>query len=118
MQFAGRWKRLRVAVCAAGVWFWTLAAGQAQWALESTEKMETASPLISAARKIVSAGGGRKVEMHAVFFNVKQCTLLVVDDAPGTATLDAAMRARGCLAGVNGGYFNPDRTPLGLVISD
>jgi uncharacterized protein YigE (DUF2233 family) len=28
------------------------------------------------------------------------------------------MEAEGCQAGVNGGYFHPDRTPLGLVISD
>ena len=28
------------------------------------------------------------------------------------------MQSRGALAGTNGGYFHPDRTPLGLVVSD
>lgn len=101
----------------AGVWLWTLAAGHAQWSQESSEKIEAASPLITAARKTLS-GGGRRVVLLAVFFNVKQCALKVVDDAPGTATLDTAMRANGCIAGVNGNYFHPDRTSLGLVISD
>ncbi len=109
--------RWRIGLGAAGVWLWTLAAGQAQWTLESSEKLEPASPLVSLSRK-TAAGGGRRVELRTVFFNVKQCSLRVIDDAPGTATLETAMRAHGCLAGVNGGYFHPDRTPLGLVISD
>ena len=109
-----RWK---IVAGAAGVWLWTLVAGQAQWTLESSEKLEAASPLISLERRTVVAGG-RSVEIHAVFFNVKQCSLRVVDDAAGSATLATAMRAHGCLAGVNGGYFHPDRTPLGLVTSD
>lgn len=109
-----RWK---VGLGMAGVWLWTLAAGQAQWTLESSEKMESAPPLITPVRKTLS-GGGRRVELRAVFFNVKQCALRVIDDAPGAATLETAMRAHACLAGVNGNYFHPDRTPLGLVISD
>jgi uncharacterized protein YigE (DUF2233 family) len=108
-----RWK---IIAGAAGVWLWTLVCGQAQWTLEFSEKLETASPLITLARKTVA--GGRRVEIHAVFFNVKQCALRVVDDAEDAATLETAMRAHGCLAGVNGNYFHPDRTPLGLVISD
>lgn len=101
---------------AAAVWLWTMAAGQAQWTPESSGKLGTASPLITFARKTASAGG-RPVEIHAVFFNVKQCSLRVVDDPEGSATLGSAMRAGGCLAGVNGNYFHPDRTPLGLVIA-
>jgi len=113
----GRIRRLwKIISGATGVWLWTLACGQAQWALDSSEKLEPASPLISLARKTVS--GGRSVELHVVFFNVKQCALRVVDDAEGTATLETAMRSHGCLAGVNGNYFHPDRTSLGLVISD
>ncbi|HWB61669.1 MAG TPA: phosphodiester glycosidase family protein [Chthoniobacteraceae bacterium] len=116
MQFT-KWHHWRVAAGAAGVWVWTMVAGHAQWAPDSSEKMAADSPLVTFTRKTVS-GGSRRVELRAVFFNVKQCALKVVDDAPGTASLESAMRAHGCIAGVNGNYFHPDRTSLGLVISD
>jgi uncharacterized protein YigE (DUF2233 family) len=42
--------------------------------------------------------------------------LRVLDLAPGVSVAAAAQEAR-AWAGVNGGYFKADRTPLGLVIS-
>lgn len=62
--------------------------------------------------------GRRAVTLHVVLFDLKKCTLTVVDNPDGSETLGDAMKKRGALAGVNGGYFHPDRKPLGLVISD
>ena len=39
-----------------------------------------------------------------------------MDNPEGAFDLGTAATKRGALAGVNGGYFQPDRTPLGLVI--
>lgn len=39
-----------------------------------------------------------------------------MDDPDGAYDLASAARKRGALAAVNGGYFHPDRTPLGLRI--
>jgi hypothetical protein len=89
---------------------------RAAWVLESSEHVATASPLIRHERKTVS--NGRSVELHLVFFNAKKCTFKVIDNPRQESDLSSAMQAAGCIAGVNGNYFHPDRTPLGLVISD
>jgi uncharacterized protein YigE (DUF2233 family) len=41
----------------------------------------------------------------------------VIDNAEG-ATLSEAMRRTNCIAGINGGYFDPNFAPLGLRIID
>ena len=46
----------------------------------------------------------------------RQHTLRVIDLEPGESVAAGAQRA-GALAGVNGGYFYPDFTPMGLVVS-
>jgi uncharacterized protein YigE (DUF2233 family) len=52
-------------------------------------------------------------------FSTKSCTLRVIDQpASPRNDLAQAMRQKGCLAGVNGGYFDPDYAPIGLLISD
>lgn len=59
---------------------------------------------------------GQALRFHIVRFNRDRCTLRVLDLAEG-ATVAEAVRAAGGLAGVNGGYFQPNRAPLGLVVS-
>ncbi len=58
--------------------------------------------------------------IDAWFFSAAQFRLCVLDEgdaAPRYGTLEAALRAEGCVAGINGGYFGADeaRTPLGLL---
>ena len=48
----------------------------------------------------------------------KSASLRVIDNATGSETLANSMRRRNCLAGVNGGYFDPNFKPIGLLISD
>ena len=88
---------------------------RADWKPVSSERIATASPLIWHIQKTVS--NGRLVEMHLIVFNSKKCTFKVVDNPRQEDDLASAMKAHGCFAGVNGGYFHPDRTPLGLVVS-
>jgi hypothetical protein len=51
------------------------------------------------------------------FFSTKSCRLRVIDNADGV-TLSDAMRRTNCIAGINGGYFDPNFAPLGLRIID
>ncbi len=52
-------------------------------------------------------------------FSTKSCTLRVIDQpAPPRSDLAHAMRRERCFAGVNGGYFDPDYAPIGLLIVD
>jgi uncharacterized protein YigE (DUF2233 family) len=62
--------------------------------------------------------GAREVELRLLIFDAKKFTLRVIDDPRDELGLASAMARGGCVAGVNGAYFHPDRTPLGLVVSD
>lgn len=61
--------------------------------------------------------GEKTGRVTGVIFRAANVRMGVVDN-PNEQSLGAAMRAAGAIAGVNGGYFHPDRTPLGLVIAD
>ncbi len=58
--------------------------------------------------------------IDAFFFRSADTRLVVLDEGDGGkryGSLDAALRAEHCIAGINGGYFAADaaRTPLGLL---
>jgi uncharacterized protein YigE (DUF2233 family) len=56
--------------------------------------------------------------LDVALFTTKSATLRVIDNPTGADDLAAVMlRTRG-VAGVNGGYFDPQDIPLGLMISD
>ena len=52
-------------------------------------------------------------------FSTKSCTLRVIDQpTPPRNDLAHVMAQENCLAGANGGYFDPDYAPIGLLMSD
>lgn len=53
---------------------------------------------------------------YHIRFDPRAHTLAVMDNPNGDFSLATAAQKRGALASVNGGYFHPDRTPLGLVV--
>lgn len=60
--------------------------------------------------------GTTEAVLHQLSFAPKRHAFAVMDNPDGAFDLGSACAKRGALAGVNGGYFHPDRTPLGLVI--
>jgi uncharacterized protein YigE (DUF2233 family) len=60
-------------------------------------------------------GFGARVLYH-VRFDPQTHTFAVMDNPAGDFSLATAAQRRGAIAAVNGGYFHPDRTPLGLVV--
>jgi hypothetical protein len=66
--------------------------------------------------RIKVSDGRRIVCAHVVTFLERDCVFAVMDDPEGQYDLASAAQKRGALAAVNGGYFHPDRTPLGLRI--
>lgn len=58
-----------------------------------------------------------RATLDLALFSTKSATLRVIDNPAGNDELAAAMRREHCLAGVNGGYFDPADAPVGLVIS-
>lgn len=77
--------------------------------------------LAYAARTVSRSADGRRFSVHLALFSSRAFRLEVLDlgTAPGPdePTLAEAFRSRGCVAGVNGGFFHPDGQPLGLVIA-
>ena len=62
---------------------------------------------------------GATVRLHGVRLDDRKVHLVVVDNpVESTERLADAMQSGGFFAGVNGGYFHPDFTPVGLEISD
>jgi exopolysaccharide biosynthesis protein len=58
----------------------------------------------------------RRTTVDLAVFSVKSCTLRVFQNESGADGLGEMMRHEKCLAGVNGGYFNEEFTPIGLRI--
>jgi len=66
-------------------------------------------------------GNEGEVALSVVRFDSSSCTLRVVDQPQSwsfTDLLGDSMRSVKAIAGVNGGYFHPDFTPLGLMIAN
>jgi uncharacterized protein YigE (DUF2233 family) len=67
------------------------------------------------------APGGRPATVHAYAFNSQDEVFQVIDqggiEAQANRDLGAAGTSISALAGVNGGFFNPQGEPLGLMIA-
>jgi uncharacterized protein YigE (DUF2233 family) len=62
---------------------------------------------------------GARATLQFAVFNTKTATLRVIDDpADAHASLAGTMQRENCIAGVNGGYFDPQGAPVGLLIAD
>jgi hypothetical protein len=61
---------------------------------------------------------GKSEIIDLAIFLTKSCRLRVIDNADGVNDLRTAMASANCIAGVNGGYFDPNFAPLGLRIID
>lgn len=61
---------------------------------------------------------GEEARLNLALFSTKSATLRVIDNPTGADDLAAVVRRSRAVAGVNGGYFDPQDVPLGLLISD
>lgn len=62
---------------------------------------------------------GERVSLELALFSVKSCKLRVIDQpTEPRADLEEVMIREKCLAGVNGGYFDPDYRAIGLLTVD
>lgn len=60
---------------------------------------------------------GRTIQANLVLLDRTKTGLRVID-LPERTSVAEGLKNAGAIAGVNGGYFQPDRAPLGLVVSD
>lgn len=71
-------------------------------------------------RRVVLAENGtdERATLDFALFSTKAATLRVIDNPAAEDDLAAVMQREHCVAGVNGGYFDPSNAPVGLLISD
>ena len=83
---------------------------------------DATADLFYAKRTAERPADGKQLTAHLAFFDSRAYRLNVIDlgagPEPTHRDIDDALQAAGCAAGVNGGFFHPDFSPLGLVIAD
>ena len=93
---------------------------RAAW-IEKESRSETSSVYALTHRYLVleDSETGERASIELALFATKSFTLRVIDQpVEPRVDLAVAMQRAKCLAGVNGGYFDPDYKPIGLLIVD
>jgi exopolysaccharide biosynthesis protein len=99
-------------------WF-LVATARGDWAISSSQTEKSATAGVEHRRIIFAeAETGEEATLDLALFSTKAATLRVIDNPAGEDDLAAVMRRSRGLAGVNGGYFDPQNVPVGLLISD
>lgn len=99
------------------------AAGYSQngaWQLTSSVRRQ-ALPGGAELHEFTARSAAESAEVCVVVFDSRSYALRVLDQPmpnAGSQVLTPLMRGAGAIAGVNGGFFHPDFSPLGLMIAD
>jgi hypothetical protein len=90
------------------------------WRLSSDRSQVLASGAVLHEMRFTSLDAG-DVELSVIGFDARSCTLRVLDQPhphAGSSAMRGLMVHAGAIAGVNGGYFHPDFSPLGHLMAD
>ena len=108
-----------VRVKAALLFFAVAVTAHADWTIRSAHSEPGRDGVVHRQVRLEDSETNEGATIDLAVFSTKSCTLRVIDQPmPPRSDLAQAMREKGCLAGVNGGYFDPDYAPIGLLISD
>jgi hypothetical protein len=89
----------------------------ADWTIRATNSEPSRAGVVHHHLVLENAALNEHVVVDLAIFSAKSCALRVIDNQVGE-TLSTIMARQKCLAGVNGGYFDSDFAPIGLLISD
>lgn len=94
-------------------------SARADWTVTSSQTERGATPGAEH-RHIVTTDSetGERATLDLALFSPKSATLRVIDNPISENDLATLMPRENCLAGVNGGYFDPENKPVGLLICD
>jgi hypothetical protein len=84
----------------------------------ATNEDSPSAGLIHRHLELEETEAGDSAIVDLALFSTKSCKVRIIDNPDGTASLADAVRQSNCLAGVNGGFFDPNFAPLGLRIVD
>ncbi len=94
------------------------ATAHADWAILSTNLEPGGAGVVHRRAVMENATAGGRAVVDLAIFAAKSCTLRIIQNQDGANNLAEAMTPEKCLAGVNGGYFDPNFAPIGLRIVD
>ncbi|MFL6520677.1 MAG: phosphodiester glycosidase family protein [Chthoniobacterales bacterium] len=96
-----------------------LGISRGDWKISSTET-EAGSVAGIEHRRIAFTddASGDDATLDLALFSTKSAAVRVIDNPKGESDLAAVTRRSRAMAGVNGGYFDPQNAPVGLLISD
>src|ERR1043166_4849166 len=107
----------RTALVAALLFLLRALSADAAWTVASSQSEPGAAAAMERRHIIVSGAAGNEARLELALFSSKSAAVRVVDNPGGDELASVASRLR-ARAGVNGGYFDPQNAPVGLVISD
>jgi exopolysaccharide biosynthesis protein len=90
----------------------------AEWSVSSSDPEKGPVGGLERRHVVVSdSETGEEARLDLALFSTKTAMVRVVDNPEGDELAGVARRLRGA-AGVNGGYFDPQNAPVGLLISE
>jgi exopolysaccharide biosynthesis protein len=93
-------------------------SARADWTVTASQTERGAGAGVEHRRIVLTESEtGERATLDLALLSAKAATLRVIDN-PGEDDLAAVMQRGNCLAGVNGGYFDPENKPVGLVIGE
>ena len=99
--------------------FITAAGAGGQWQIVSGNTETSATAGIEHRQVVIQdPRKSARATIDVALIAAKSGKLRVIDNRNGADGLADAMRRENCLAGVNGGYFDPNFKPIGLLITD
>jgi uncharacterized protein YigE (DUF2233 family) len=97
----------------------TATTARADWTITSAQIESTAGRVQHRHAVLTNLETSAHAVIDLALFSTKSCTLRVIDQANAPRRdLAYVMQRENCLAGVNGGYFDSDYAPIGLLIVD
>jgi uncharacterized protein YigE (DUF2233 family) len=95
-------------------------AGFGQWLEKSSRVTASVSPRVTHRYVALEnpAGDTAELELALMPAGKSDLSLRLIDNPDGSSDLAGAMVSNGCIAGVNGGYFDPEFLPMGLRIAN
>ena len=93
---------------------------RAEWKISAAERETSPNEIVEHWKTVVeNEANGERATFHTAVFESRVATLRVFDqpDTPRSELAETMARAK-AIAGANGGYFDPEDAPVGLLVSD
>ncbi len=93
---------------------------RAEWKISGAERETSSNEIVEHWKTVVeNETSGERVTLQTAVFESRKATLRIIDqpDAPRSELAEVMARTTAS-AGVNGGYFDPEDAPVGLLVSE